>query len=386
MISRLARSRALRRATRLLSLTAVVALAMPLIAANAAVAVVVDGEEHQLQTYAATVGDVLEELEVEVEPVDEVSPSLDASVEDGIEIEVARAVTVDVHVDGEHVETVEEPVGSVAGALDAVDLDVREEGALITPGWTEPIEDGDVIDVRLPADVELTADGDTDQFETHMADVEALLLDADVHVGDDDVVIPASDTPLHEVDEVLVQRVETDEVVEEIVLERDEVRQETGDLEQGTTRVDDEGRDGLRHDTYRLELVDGEEADRELVDQEVVTEPRDRVVLVGTRQPEPEPEPEPEPAPTPTPSTSGTSHWDELAECESNGNWRANTGNGYHGGLQFHPDTWNRHKPSGYPQYAYQASREQQIAVGERVQASQGWAAWPHCSRVVGLR
>ena len=35
--------------------------------------------------------------------------------------------------------------------------------------------------------------------------------------------------------------------------------------------------------------------------------------------------------------------------------------------------------------YAYQASREQQITVAERVLASQGWGAWPACSAKLGL-
>lgn len=76
--------------------------------------------------------------------------------------------------------------------------------------------------------------------------------------------------------------------------------------------------------------------------------------------------------------------WDRLADCESNGNWAINA---YHdGGLQFHPTTWTNYKPKGYPAYAWQASREQQIAVAERVQAVEGWKAWPVCSRRLGLR
>ena len=372
MVSRLPHLLSLRHASRLLSLTVVVALALPLIVAKSAVAVTIDGEEHELQTYAATVGEVLDELEVEVRPVDEISPGPQATVEDGLEIEVARAIAVDVRVDGELVEQVQEPVGSVAGVLEAADLDLREEGALITPSWTAPVEDGDVIDIVLPTEVTLTVAGEPESVQTHVGTVEELLLDRDVELGEDDVITPALDEPLDEVDEVVVERVAFEEVVEELTLERGEVREETGDLDQGTTQVSDEGRDGLRRDTYRVEIVDGEEVDRELVDRELVTEPRDRVVLVGTRQP--------------APTTPSGSVWDRLAECESNGNWQANTGNGFHGGLQFHPDTWTRHRPAGYPQYAYQATREQQIVVGERVQASQGWAAWPHCSRVVGLR
>lgn len=76
--------------------------------------------------------------------------------------------------------------------------------------------------------------------------------------------------------------------------------------------------------------------------------------------------------------------WDALAACESSGNWSTNTGNGYSGGLQFLPATWQAYKPPGYPARAHQASREQQIVVGQRVLRAQGWKAWPACSRKTG--
>jgi len=80
------------------------------------------------------------------------------------------------------------------------------------------------------------------------------------------------------------------------------------------------------------------------------------------------------PAPSPT--------WDAMAQCESNGNWHINTGNGYAGGLQFTPSTWRAHGGQGAPEHA---TREQQIAVAERVLATQGWNAWPVCSRELSL-
>ena len=43
----------------------------------------------------------------------------------------------------------------------------------------------------------------------------------------------------------------------------------------------------------------------------------------------------------PAANAAPDSDWDRLAECESGGNWSINTGNGYHGGLQFSPSTWN---------------------------------------------
>lgn len=77
----------------------------------------------------------------------------------------------------------------------------------------------------------------------------------------------------------------------------------------------------------------------------------------------------------------GGTNWDAIAKCESGGNWATNTGNGFYGGLQFTPSTWRANGGSGSPQAA---SREQQIAVAERVKASQGIGAWPVCGAHAG--
>jgi hypothetical protein len=87
-----------------------------------------------------------------------------------------------------------------------------------------------------------------------------------------------------------------------------------------------------------------------------------------------------------TTSSAGDSVWDSLAQCEAGGNWATNTGNGYSGGLQFAHSTWRSFGGGEFAPMAYQASREQQIVVAERVRASQGWGAWPACTRKLGLR
>ena len=87
----------------------------------------------------------------------------------------------------------------------------------------------------------------------------------------------------------------------------------------------------------------------------------------------------------PTASAAPDSDWDRLAQCEAGGNWAINTGNGYHGGLQFSPSTWRAFGGAQFAPYAHQATREQQIAIAEKVLAGQGWGAWPSCSRRLGL-
>ena len=78
-------------------------------------------------------------------------------------------------------------------------------------------------------------------------------------------------------------------------------------------------------------------------------------------------------------SAATDGEWDQVARCESGGNWAINTGNGYQGGLQFSPSTWSAHGGGEYAPAANMASKDQQIAVAERVLARQGRGAWPVC-------
>jgi Transglycosylase-like domain/LysM domain len=84
-------------------------------------------------------------------------------------------------------------------------------------------------------------------------------------------------------------------------------------------------------------------------------------------------------APAPAPGSSGGVNWSAIAACESGGNWSANTGNGFYGGLQFTQQTWLAYGGGQYAASASQATPAQQIAVAQQVLAGQGIGAWPVC-------
>ncbi|MFH7598652.1 transglycosylase family protein [Streptomyces racemochromogenes] len=77
--------------------------------------------------------------------------------------------------------------------------------------------------------------------------------------------------------------------------------------------------------------------------------------------------------------------WNKVAACESTGNWQTNTGNGYYGGLQFSQSTWRAFGGTAYAPRADLATRDQQIAVAEKVLRGQGPHAWPACGPQAGL-
>ncbi|MEU5103889.1 transglycosylase family protein [Streptomyces sp. NPDC021354] len=84
-------------------------------------------------------------------------------------------------------------------------------------------------------------------------------------------------------------------------------------------------------------------------------------------------------------SAASEETWDKLAHCESTENWDINTGNGFYGGLQFTQSTWAAYGGTAYAPRADLASRDQQIAIAEKVLDAQGPGAWPSCSGRAGL-
>ena len=87
---------------------------------------------------------------------------------------------------------------------------------------------------------------------------------------------------------------------------------------------------------------------------------------------------------TGTANADGGVDWDAVAACESGGNWGTATGNGYYGGLQFTQSTWEGYGGTSYAPRADLASEAAQKTIANRVLASQGWGAWPVCSRDAG--
>jgi hypothetical protein len=114
--------------------------------------------------------------------------------------------------------------------------------------------------------------------------------------------------------------------------------------------------------TYRVVFHNGREFRRVVLSQSVLTAPVPSIVKVGTR------------------TVPDGSVWDRIAQCEAGGNWHANTGNGYYGGLQFNLGTWRSYGGTSRPDLV---SREQQIAIAEKVRAaSGGYGAWPVCGKL----
>lgn len=102
--------------------------------------------------------------------------------------------------------------------------------------------------------------------------------------------------------------------------------------------------------------------------------------------PAPAPPPTTPPAPAPTPPPVQGDPFDAIAQCESGRNPQAyNPAGPWYGAFQFSQGTWNQFAPEWANRDPRTFSYAQQKTVAQRLQASRGWGAWPHCSQQLGL-
>ena len=165
---------------------------------------------------------------------------------------------------------------------------------------------------------------------------------------------------------------------------------EDDSMAEGTKTVVDPGREGARSTIWRVSYVGGKEVSRERIGAGASTPAKPKIVKVGTKKAGSDSASSDSSSSSSSsksaPAVSGGAVWDKLAECEAGGDWATNSGNGYYGGLQFDKQTWNAYGGDQYAPRPDQASREQQIAVANKIKNERGgYGAWPSCSSQLGM-
>ena len=332
----------------------------------------VDGEQRAFGTMNSNVGDILAAAGYTVDENDVVAPAVDSSVSDGDTIVLRQAREVRLTVDGE-----ERSVWTTALTVDeALDQFRLSDDAYVSASRSHRLPlDGTDLEVVNPKTVRF-ADNGAPATEVRVAapTVADFLETQGTKLEHADSVAPALDAQLEEGMEVVVTRDRIESRTENRPIAPPEHRVDDPNMFEGETAVDDPGAPGEQSVTFDVHTVNGAEVGRTETASAVLAEPRPVVIRVGTKS---------KPA---VPASGRGSTWDALAQCEATGNWAINTGNGFYGGLQFTQQTWAAFGGTQYASRADLATREQQIAVAEKVQAAQGWGAWPSCTSKLGLR
>ena len=192
---------------------------------------------------------------------------------------VPREVTAAIN--GEKFEF-ESKAHTVEGFLEENDIEFSE-GDYVSQPLTAYISDGMKIKIDHATDFKITADGKTRKYRTLANTVSEALKDKNVKVGKNDIVEPGMDELLTKNMKIVIKRVKIKEETKEEKIEFKTVTKDDSSLDEGTTMVVTEGKEGKAKVTYKVTYVDGVESSRSEISRETLTAAVDKVVANGTR-------------------------------------------------------------------------------------------------------
>jgi resuscitation-promoting factor RpfB len=332
----------------------------------------VDGKVTEVSTDGTTVREVLQEEGISVDRHDAVAPALSSSVDEGSRIAVRFGRPLTMKVDGNRdtywvtANSVNEALGQLGFRFADADLSASRSMTIGRQGLNLVVQTEKTLTLvdgaHKPRKVTTTA-----------VTVAQALKELKAQPNRHDKVKPRSGAEIDDGSRIVVTRVGKFETTKRVDIDPRTVVRYSDNMLEGQEKVVRAGRDGVNRVTFQYVTVNGKRVGSNVLRHKVVREPVPRIEVHGSKE-------RPEP-----PVVSGNTIWDQLAECESGGNWSTDTGNGYYGGLQFSDSTWDAYGGEQYAATADEASREEQIAIGKKVQNAQGWDAWPSCAAELGL-
>lgn len=330
---------------------------------DSTVALTVDGKTTTVDLDGETVADVLADEDLTAGEHDLLSPAAGTVLEDGDRIALRRAKQVQLVVDGKP-KSVWVVADTVDEALSAAGV---SKSVYVSASRSRSLTSGLSLEVRTPKRVGLLADGNGLVSNSTAGTVGEFLAQHNVVLKPGDSVVPASSTPLRK------------GLVAHVV--RTAVRIES--IAPGTTRVSDPtatvgsrttvkaGVPGKAQRTYAITTLDKGKQRGVVVSSVTLVAPVKGVVKVGTK-------PKPRPVVDESIPSSGGLNWAAVAKCESGGNPRTNTGNGYYGLYQFSLPTWRSVGGSGLPS---DASAGEQTKRAQILYNRSGAGQWPVCGK-----
>ncbi|WP_233430516.1 MULTISPECIES: resuscitation-promoting factor [Brevibacterium] len=393
---------------------------------NKPVTLDVNGQSEEVRTFGGTVGDVLDSRDLDIEKRDQIKPGVDKKISRDMTITVNTAKELSLSVDGKKSDEWTN-ANTVGQAL--ADLGVDAKGADLSTEPNQKLkEEGNDIDVTTAKDLTIVADGKDHKVSAAAGTAKEALGETKLKLDKDDFLSVPLSSKVSDGQVLTVNRVKNDMVTEKEAIKAKVEKKKSDSLYQGETKVEAEGKDGQKEISYKVKTVNGEQVKKEKKDEKVLSEPKAKVIIEGTKTKE-------APAKDPGGSDNGTggsdgkstggsdkgdkstgggsdkgsggsgsddkstgggsgssggdmstqeiknmlggpgSKWYQVAKCESNFNPRAvNQSNRAHFGLfQFKIATWQSMGGSGNP---IDASPQEQFDRAKKLKAAAGWGQW----------
>lgn len=320
--------------------------------------------EKVIVTKQQTVGAVLKSAKISLQPYDSVDPVADTKLTaQSYHINIYRAQPVLV-IDGNARQTVMTPY---------------ETAKQIAASAKRPLYDEDTTNLTQSSDIlssdgtglQLTIDratrfnlvlyGKVIEARTQATTVKGMVEGKNIKLAPEDTVSLPLDTPITPDIKVEIWRNGKQTVNEEQSVAFPTQSIQDGDQPVGYKAIKTPGVLGKKNVTFEVEMRNGQEISRKLIQEVVTLQPLQQVEIVGSK---------------PVFSGSFADALAKLRACESGGNYANKRNPSYRGAYQYSFSTWANYQ--GYYDPADAPPPVQDQRAWETYRA-RGWQPWPHC-------
>lgn len=142
---------------------------------------------------------------------------------------------------------------------------------------------GSKITIQRSLPVVVDDAGQINILRTWMSQIKDFLTEQKIILGDKDKIDPDITTWLRPEMKVVITRVAETELKEEETIPFKTITRDDPSMDKGRSRVEQAGKTGIKVKTYLVRRENGIEVSRELIKEEVIVEPENKIVYLGTR-------------------------------------------------------------------------------------------------------
>jgi len=252
------------------------------------VTVTLDGQTTSMRTLSGTVSSALAIDGITLDPRDKISidgraATKDAALSSGDKVEVAFAKPVTVAVDGK-AKKVTVHDATVGDVLDRLDVEPTTDAYLSEKPTERLSRSGTRIVVSNPKSFTIKADGKATEVTSPVPTVAAALKEADISLDDNDEVTPAAGDLISDGDTVKVTRIEQVDKTEVVDIAQPVKYKDDKSMDQGTTKVLEPGDAGRAREHVLVTKADGKVRNRLVLASDQLEAPQMKVVLRGIKK------------------------------------------------------------------------------------------------------
>lgn len=194
-------------------------------------------------------------------------------------MQILEAFEVNVNVNGT-TQTVKIARGTVEDVLKKANITLTD-AQVVTPALNQYVTEDTVINIENGYSVEITADGETKKVVAPIGTVENALEALSYKVSDEDIISVDKNAEVKPDMKIKIQRVTYKQTKKTEEVSYNTVTKTTDNLDPGKTKVEKEGKNGVKEITTKTKYIDGKKIESEVINEEITKEPVDKVVLVG---------------------------------------------------------------------------------------------------------